>query len=94
MPDDALFCVVTCAGVAPSSTRKFASLLYGESILLPMNPKQFPDKTGILLIFLPSFMQAAIVSVDVSFPLTTSSNFITFAGEKKSDGTIGAYYVC
>ncbi len=55
----------------------------GISILLPMNPKQTPATTATLRIFLASCIAVMRTSGAVFAPRTTSSNFMTLAGEKK-----------
>ena len=50
---------------------------------LPMKPSQTPDTTAVFLIFFATAMTVASTSFAVFSPRTTSSSFITLAGEKK-----------
>ena len=50
---------------------------------LPTKPGQTPTSTAILPILLASFIEVAITSLEVWSARTTSSSFITLAGEKK-----------
>ena len=50
---------------------------------LPMKPWQTPATTGTFLIFLPICIAVSSTSGAVLSPRTTSSSFMTFAGEKK-----------
>ncbi len=73
----------TWAGVAPSSIIWSASMPRMNSMRLPTKPWHTPTSTGILSICLA---MAIVVATTVSrrlAPRTTSSSFITLAGEKK-----------
>ena len=72
-----------CSGVAPSSSSLFASTWRGISMRLPMKPWQTPATTATFLIFLASCIAVTSTSGAVFAPRTTSSSFITLAGEKK-----------
>ena len=58
-----------------------------DSILLPMKPGHTPDTAATLPIALDSFIAVASTSSRVLAPRTTSSSFITLAGEKKCSPT-------
>ena len=54
-----------------------------NNILFPTKPWHTPHSTGVLPIERPIFMAVVIATSEVASPRTTSSIFITFAGEKK-----------
>ena len=70
-------------GVAPSSSSLVASTWRGISMRLPMKPWQTPATTATFLIFLASCIAVTSTSGAVFAPRTTSSSFMTLAGEKK-----------
>ena len=72
-----------CSGVAPSSSSLVASIWRGISMRLPMKPWQTPATTATFRIFLPSCIAVSSTSGAVLSPRTTSSSFMTLAGEKK-----------
>ncbi|MCY1540191.1 hypothetical protein D9M68_758160 [compost metagenome] len=77
----------TWAGVAPSSTRRWASRAYGSSMRLPMKPKQTPEITGNLPMRLAMSRVVASTSGAVALPRTTSSKRMALAGLKKCSPT-------
>ena len=60
-----------------------ASTWRGISMRLPMKPWQTPATTATFLIFLASCIAVTSTSGAVLAPRTTSSSFMTLAGEKK-----------
>ena len=80
----------TCSGVAPSSRSLVASIWRGISIRLPMKPWHTPATTGTFRMRLPSVIAVSSTSGAVFSPRTTSSSFITLAGEKKCMPTTSA----
>ena len=73
----------TSHGMAPSRMSACASRPRAASIRLPTKPGQTPTSAAILPIFLAIFIDVVMTGSEVWSARTTSSSFITLAGEKK-----------
>ena len=73
----------TCSKGAPSRARRAASNWRANRIRLPTKPGHTPTRIATFLIRLARAIPVLITASEVFSPRTTSSSFITLAGEKK-----------